>query len=95
MNTHDFDIQISENVISQEVLLGETLLLDTSSLAYFGLDELGSLIWREMNACSDASELYARVQSSADLNEQILARKFDGILSGLEAAGIISLTKQV
>jgi hypothetical protein len=78
-------------VISQEVLLGETLLMDVKSLTYFGLDELGTRIWKEIESCVDANEVFRRLQSSSELSEEALARKFDGILKGLEISRIVTL----
>ena len=86
-----YSIRISPDVIAQEVLLGETLLLDTGSLAYFGLDEFGSRIWREIESCKDAGEVFRRICESSELEPEVLARKMEGVLRGLEMSRIITL----
>ena len=86
-----FKIRISPDVISQEVLLGETLLMDVKTLTYFGLDALGSNIWHELQQCDDADEVFRRLRSTAALDDDVLERKFSGIIKGLEVSGIITL----
>lgn len=83
------------DVISQEVLLGETLLMDVKSLAYFGLDEFGSGIWKALESCNDAEEVYSCLKKSssmaAGMSEDAVASKFNAILRALEASRIITL----
>lgn len=93
MTSFPFRIQIMPGVIAQEVLLGETLLMDVNTMAYFGLDEFGSRIWRELESCKDANEVFRRLAAGSELAEGEIARKFSGVLKGLEMSRIISLEK--
>jgi len=86
-----FKIRISPDVISQDALLGETLLMDVKTLVYFGLDEFGTTVWRELQARAGAAEIFERLLASTGLPSETLAAKFGGILRGLEASGIIVL----
>ena len=72
-------------------MLGETLLMDVKSLAYFGLDELGTKIWTALETCTHTQEVFDGLIEVDDLDEEVLARKFQGILQGLEMSNIISL----
>ena len=65
--------------------------MDVKTLAYFGLDALGSTIWQELQQCDDADEVFRRLRSSAGLDDDLLERKFGGILKGLEMSRIITL----
>lgn len=89
--SYPYRIRISPDVISQEVLLGETVLLDVKTLVYFGLDELGSAVWREIQECPDADEALSRLLSSTPLQAEELRDKFFSILKGLERSRIIEL----
>ena len=91
MASFPYRVTISPNVISQEVLLGETVLMNVETLAYFGLDELGSKIWRELSSCNDAQEAFDRVSKDSGVDGEKLAATFNGILRGLEMSKIISL----
>lgn len=91
MRTFPYRIRISPDVISQEVLLGETVLMDVKTLVYFGLDGLGSAVWRVIRECPDADEAFARLLSSTAVSEAELAPKFEKIIKGLENSRIIQL----
>jgi hypothetical protein len=86
-----FKIRVSPDVISQDVLLGETLLLDLGTLVYFGLNELGTAVWRELQSSTDANEIFQRLLTSTGLPPASLEAKFEGIITGLEANRIIAL----
>ena len=92
MNRFGQTIAISPDVISQEVLLGETVLMDVKTLAYFGLDSLGSAIWLEMQSCSDVDDLFDKISQSSDFATEHLRAKFSQILQGLAASRLIVLT---
>lgn len=84
---------ISPDVISTEVQLEETLLLNTRTLAYFGLDPLGSMLWRGMQACQDADEVIALAAETSGRNVVELEQLMQTILSGMERSKILSLSK--
>ena len=93
MKSFPFKIRISPDVISQDVFLGEVLLMNVKSLIYFGLDDLGAAVWRELQNGSEANAIFERVQINTGLPEETLAAKFEGIIKGLEASGIIALER--
>lgn len=95
LESFPYTIRISPDVISQEVLLGETLLMDVGTLAYFGLDSLGTSVWREMQASQDADEVFRRLLKTSGLTEEALAVKYRGILQGLEVSKIIRLEEKL
>ncbi len=84
-------IVVSPDVISQEIQLGESLLLDVKNLTYFGLDSLGTRVWAALQSCDDADSLIRRV---ADTNEQQITEieaRIHSILHALAASKLISL----
>lgn len=81
--------EISPRVIDAEAPLGETVLLKTDTLAYFGLDELGSRFWRAMQNTEEPAEVVRAVAGQTGLDPIDLAKKFEAILAGMEAAGLI------
>ena len=93
--SYPYRIRISPDVISQEVLLGETVLLDVKTLVYFGLDALGSAVWREIQERPDADEAFSRLLASTGLGEEELVQKFSSILRGLENSRIIQLEARI
>jgi len=82
---------ISPDVIDQEVLLGETVLMDVKTLRYFGLTSLGTILWREMQAGSDLDQVFARVAPQSELPENELASHVRAIVNGMAQAGLIRI----
>jgi len=82
---------ISPNVIDQEVLLGETVLMDVKTLRYFGLTSIGTILWREMQIDSDLDQVFARVVRQCELSEVELAALVRNIVNGMAQSGLIRL----
>lgn len=84
-------IRVSPEVIFQEVLLGESLLLHTGTLAYFALDDFGTRLWREIERCDDGAEVLRRLEAGSGLPADVIEQKFKIIINGLQHSGIIEL----
>lgn len=85
--------EISENVISTEVQLDETLLMNTRTLAYYGLDPLGSSFWRAMQLQQDADEVIRVVAEQAGKDSRELEPILQAILTGMERSGLLKVTQ--
>lgn len=85
--------EISPDVISTEAQLEETLLMNTRTLAYFGLDPLGSKLWRAMQACPDADEVIALVAGTSGKSVLEMEQVMQSILAGMEQSRLLSVTK--
>ena len=85
--------EISPDVISTEAPLEETLLMNTRTLAYFGLDPLGSKLWRVMQTCQDADDVIAMVAETSGKSVLELEPVMHSILSGMERSRLVNLTK--
>ncbi len=86
--------EISADVISTEAQLGETLLMNTRTLGYFGLDPLGSQFWRAMQASDDADEVVRTVEETSGRSRDELEPVLQSILSGMERLRLLSLAKK-
>ena len=64
--------EISPDVIATEAQLDETLLMNTRTLAYFGLDPLGSKLWLAMQMTDQADEVVKRVAAETGKTPQQL-----------------------
>ena len=91
MSSFAYRITVSPDVIHQEVLLGESLLMDTRTLAYFALDEFGTRLWRELARSKDAAEVVQRLADSGDLPREAVEKKFELIINGLQNSRIIQI----
>lgn len=59
---------ISDSVFAQEID-GEIVLLDMNSENYFGLDEVASEIWRQLNANKSLEEVQEHLLTQYDASE--------------------------
>jgi len=85
--------EISADVISTEAPLEETLLMNTQTLAYYGLDPLGSKLWRLMQSCQDADEIIQQAVATTGKSQQELEQVMRAILSGMAQSRLLSVTK--
>jgi len=85
--------EISENVISTEVQLDETLLMNTRTLAYFALDPLGSQFWQAMQLQPDADEVIKMVAEQTGKASHVLEPTLESIVTGMERSGILNVTR--
>lgn len=82
---------ISPNVIFQEVQLGESMLLDVTTVTYFAFDPLGTRIWLAMQQTDNADQVLRSVAPESGMAKEDLERKLRGILAGLERSGLITM----
>lgn len=84
-------IEILPGVIAEEVLLGETLLMNVQTLAYFGLDPLGTRFWQAMQELSDPHDIVRRVAADTGRPESELKPRLESILSVMQRSGLIDV----
>jgi hypothetical protein len=85
--------EISPDVISTEAQLEETLLMDTRTLAYFGLDPLGSKLWQVMQASQDADEVIRQVAATSGKSTEELEPVMLAILAGMERSRLLRVAR--
>ncbi|MDX1460666.1 MAG: PqqD family protein [Xanthomonadales bacterium] len=85
-------VKIAEGVISHQTTLGETLLLNTRTLVYFGLDEVGTTVWSCIQSGTSIREWAALVSERHALPEADSERKCGAILEGLKRCGLIEIS---
>ena len=90
----DLYFEISPDVISTEAQLEETLLMNTRTLAYFGLDPLGSKLWREMQTTQDADEVVRRVAETTGKSAAELERVMQSMLAGMGRSKLLNIVKK-
>lgn len=80
---------ISEDVLSQEVN-GETVLLDLEGEMYFGLDEVGTRIWQQLQSGATLSGIVNTLGDEYDVSREQLEVDVDELLGKLIEAGLIT-----
>ena len=80
--------KIAENVLFQE-LDGEAVLLSLDEGCYFGLDELGTRIWKLIEDNLDESQVVEKIVEEYDVEPEQARRDLDNFLGDLEESGLI------
>ena len=75
-------------VLAEEID-GEVLVLDMESNQYFGLNELGALIWEGIVAEQTAAEIEATILQVYDVEPEAARRDLAAFCQELEARGLI------
>jgi hypothetical protein len=84
----DQRVEVSEQVLSR-LLDGETVLLDLASGTYFGLEEVGSVIWEVLGQGGTVAEARARVLAEFEVDPETAGRDLCDLLAELERRGLV------
>lgn len=79
---------VPEAVITRE-LDGETILLNLDTGIYFGLDKVGTDVWRAIRAAATLGEALDLVQSEYDVDPAVLRADFVRLVDELLAKGLL------
>lgn len=81
-------LKIADNVLFQEVD-GEAVLLSLDEGCYYGLDELGTRIWKLIHQDLDNEQVVAAIVDEYDVAPEQARRDLDKFLGDLEQSGLI------
>lgn len=73
-------------------LEGKSLLLQVSSGHYFGLNEVGSLIWQKVQQGSTFEEIVVAVTATYAADREQVEHDVQSLLTDLEAEGLIRVS---
>jgi len=82
------DIMIADTVFAQEVD-DEMVILDTASEEYFGLDEMGAVIWRHLSAACSLQKVYDVMREEYEVDERQLEADICRFVQELVDAGLV------
>ena len=93
-------LALSANVVpSPEVLVqeldGEAVLLDLASERYFGLDEVGTRVWRHLLAHRQLARVCDEMQKEFDVDASTLQEDVLRLVDELIEAGIVTVERKV
>ena len=79
---------LSSEVVFQEVA-GECVLLDLRTEEYFGLDEVGTMIWQSLADGQSVDIIIPRLLETYEVDEATLRGDVDSLLNELQSSGLI------
>ena len=83
-------IVVSPEVLMQEIS-GESVLLDLKSESYFGLDEVGTRIWRLIERDGELMAVHAALLAEYDVDAARLERDLKELIGRLVNAGLVAV----
>lgn len=81
-------LKIPDNVLFQEVD-GEAVLLSLDEGCYYGLDELGTRIWKLIHQDLDRDQVVAAIVAEYEVEPEQARGDLDAFLSDLRESGLI------
>ena len=82
-------IQIGPQVVHSEVS-GETVILNLSTGTYFGLDEIGTLMWNLLAQHGSTDSMIRTLLDEYEVGDEKLRADIDELLSSLKAHGLVT-----
>lgn len=68
---------------------GETVLVDIDSGTYFGLDEVGTFIWQQIDEGTAVADIPARMTEAFEVEVDVARADLEAFLEQLLAKGLI------
>ena len=81
----------STEVMFQEVA-GESVLLDMASEQYFGLNAVGTRVWKLLGADHSLGAAHAQLCREYDTPSDLLARDLVALVESLAKAGLVRIS---
>ncbi len=83
-------VRVSPEVLLQEIG-GEAVLLDTASEQYFGLDPIGTRIWKLLGTGATLRAAHDQLLAEYDVPAERLERDMLALIGQLADAGLITI----
>ena len=89
----DQKVIFAETVFAQEVD-GEMVLLDMESENYFGLDEVGTSIWQEIQEKETLKEVLDALLEQYDVEAEMLENDLSDFIGKLVKSGLVKVEER-
>jgi Coenzyme PQQ synthesis protein D (PqqD) len=83
-------VSVPPDVMVQEVA-GESVLLNLKSESYFGLDDMGTSMWRSLTSSPSIQATYDQMLSEYDVDACQLRRDLTDLIENLVAHGLVAI----
>ena len=95
MTANDDDIMAKRASVPPAVLLreldGESVLLNLDSERYYGLDEVGTHMWKAVTSSGTIGAAYEVLAAEYDVTPELLAADMRSLLEVLVAHGLLTV----
>jgi Coenzyme PQQ synthesis protein D (PqqD) len=91
--TLDSIVRTAGHAVSCE-LDGEAAILNITNGEYYGLDDVGSSVWRIMSQPHTVAEIVCQITSEYEVDAARCAADLIGLISKLAAHGLVDISDQ-
>ena len=81
---------VPDNVLFRE-LEGESVILDLDSEQYFGLDEVGTRMWRLITEAASIGAAFDELVAEYDVEAEVLGKDLSELIDTLLDKGLLSI----
>ena len=92
-STLDARVAVSPEVMLQEIE-GESVLLDLKSECYFGLDPIGTRMWRLIERDGSLRSVHGALLEEYDVEPARLEQDLEMLIEELAKAGLVTIERQ-
>lgn len=71
---------------------GETVFLEMDSGEYYGIDDVGTRMWKALTDCGDVEAAVARLLTEFDVEEARLRADLAVLIEQMRAAGLVKVS---
>ena len=83
-------IMVSKDVVSCD-LGGETAMLDMKEGVYYGLNEMGTIIWEYIQEPITLQEIVDKILAEYDVDEETCYRDLVELVEGMSKNGLVEI----
>ena len=87
-------LTVPEDVLFQELSNGEIIFLNLDNESYYGLDNTGSLIWKELMNTKNIENAYNNLLEVFDVTPRKLRDDLESLLKELEKNGVVKFSEK-
>ena len=87
-------VRVPNDLLFQELSNGELVFLNLNNESYYGLDDVGTIIWNEITNTDNIETAYNNLLEKFDVSPERLKKDLDTLLSQLIENGILEYNQQ-
>lgn len=91
MNAQPRSISVPDHVLVEHLPNGESVFLNLVTEEYFGLDEVGTSMWKALKAAGSAEGAVEPLLDEFDVDRESLIRDLDALLRRLADQGLVRI----
>jgi len=93
-NQFNKSVKVPDDILYQELSNGEIVFLNLDNESYYGLDDVGSVIWDEITSTEDLETAFNNLLDKFDVTPDVLRNDLEILLNQMVENGILEYSKK-